>query len=76
MSNRFVRIGTGEKFNGELPNIIDLPVHHDGEVPWTEEVTYREGDVGWEDALFRFMFLNGYCFPEDNLREMPGLSRG
>lgn len=70
MSN-FVRIGTGEIFTGKLPVEVELPMTtHKEDLDITYVRTYKQGDPGWEDALYRFMFLNGYCYPEDNAREM------
>jgi len=71
MAKRFVKMVTGELFVGDLPTSVTLPESlQDGEIFVTNLVTYNAGEKGWNDALFRFMFLNGYCYPEDNDREM------
>lgn len=68
--NNFVKIGTGEPYKKELPETVSLPVFIDVPVPHSVEKVYSIEDKGWDEALFRFMFLNGYCFAEDNEREM------
>lgn len=72
MIKQFVTIGSGKPFAGQLPSSVNLPVSEvadDGTV-FTFIKTSKEGDIDWEESLFRWMFLNGYCYPEDNAREM------
>ncbi len=70
MAAKFVKIGTGESFRGKLPRSVILPVREND--PITHVVAKRSiiGDVDWEESLKRWMFIRGYCLPEDNEREM------
>lgn len=67
----FVQIGdNSKKFKGKLPTQVELPIWHADPVPYAEVQIVKEGEPGWEDALKRWMFLSGWCLPEDNDREM------
>jgi len=65
----FVKIGSGEPFEGTFPTSVELPIFIEKDQA-TDIRTYSQGQAGWDQALFRYMFLNGYCYPEDNEREM------
>jgi len=75
-SKNFERIVTREPFEGTLPTQVVLPesVLTDNGILVTQQVTYTIASANWKDALKRFMFLNGWCLPEDNEREMKNLA--
>jgi hypothetical protein len=67
----FVSIGADAKpFPGELPTTIKIPVHLDKPIPHMLLKTVQAGDAEYPQALKLYMFVNGWCYPEDNTREM------
>lgn len=62
---RFVSLATGEVFTGVLPIVVRLPIHKDRPVPHTRIQVVNKDDPGWDEALIRWMYLNGYAVVED-----------
>lgn len=61
----FVNIATGDIYNKALPVEVKLPYHKNDPIPHAIMKTARVGDPDWEDALVRWMYLNGYAVVYD-----------
>lgn len=69
-SSKFVSIRDGQSYSGAIPAEVQLPeseiVSYRGEEAIkTALVTYRQGDPGWDAALVRWMWLQGYASEAD-----------
>jgi hypothetical protein len=68
----FVNPYTGEVYEGEFPATVELPEAEEGDNGLIAMVlaTYDDGDVGYADAVVRYMFLQGYAaLEEDDLSD-------
>ena len=69
--NQFVSIGEGIPYREDLPEEVSFLVSQPiGEHFVSRLIISKVGDPDWEANLKTFMFLHGWCYPEDNAREI------
>jgi hypothetical protein len=65
MDKTFISMRTGEKYTGELPELVSHPYsERDGDTIVTKVDTAKKGDPGYEKVLVGYMFARGYIVEE------------